>query len=215
MSDRKNENVPGENLEESGTKAARDNYKTLQQLSVEYGITRQGVKARLDKMLSEVKESGGNESDYITRGKQGAIYVHDKGLKWLAEYNNSNTPMQVPAPNIELELLKLEQTEQTVKDLRKQIDDLEEQREFLRRELSAKNNQINGLTAALMQTAKALPDKSVQDDGKSSSDPETVAEDTAHNAPQTPKTPVSVSDDEIRAELSKRSFLSKLKLLFS
>ena len=44
-----------EEIPEQSEKNLKGNYKTLQQLSVEYGITRQGMKVRLDKMLTEPK----------------------------------------------------------------------------------------------------------------------------------------------------------------
>lgn len=211
-----------ENIPDDLSAGATGTYKTLQQLALEYGITRQGVKARINKMLAEVNESGGNESDYITRGKQGAIYVQDKGLKWLAKWNADNTPMQAPTANIDLELYKLKQAEQRAHDLESQI-------ELLSHELAMKNNQINGLTAALMQVTKALPDKSNQatEPSNSGEHVETTTpkqgtggkyddnSSSSYDAPQAPNSHVSLSDEQIIAELSKRGFMAKIKLLFS
>lgn len=230
MSDRKNENVPGEILKESTTKAARDNYKTLQQLSVEYGITRQGVKARLNKMLAEIKQAGEDEAEYIIRGKQNTIYVKPKGIDWLASWNNANTPMQVPARNIDLELFKLQQAEQTAQDLRdtiakleKQIERNEDEKTFLHDQITYLNKQIEVLhatTAHQVQVIDFQAERILALTEVKEPEPETKAPDvepspdTPQNASEASETPVSVSDDELRAGLSKKSFWGKLALLF-
>lgn len=209
----------------------KEQTKTIRQLSDEYNLTKGAILARINKMLAEVKQAGEDESEYIIRGKQNTIYVKPKGINWLASWNDANTPMQEPVKNIDLELYKLQQAEQTTQDLRDTIAKLERQLEksdnektFLHDQITYLNKQIEVLhatTAHQVQVINFQAERILALTEVKEPQPETKAPDvepspnTPQDASEASETPVSVSDDEIRAELSKRSFLSKLKLLFS
>lgn len=197
----------------------KGHYKTLVQLSQEYGLTRQGMKLRLNKMLTEVKANGLNESDYVVRGLRNTVYVLEPGLEWLAKLNDSNTPMRPPVQNIDLELYKIEQAEQRARESEERQAEMKKTIEFLQGEVIAKTNQINGLTATIAQQAKIIDNQSNELLRLTAPKPEPMGENaeetTAQNVENDPKTAVSVSDEQIAAELSKLSFMGKLKLLFS
>jgi hypothetical protein len=197
----------------------KGHYKTLVQLSQEYGLTRQGMKLRLNKMLTEVKANGLNESDYVVRGLRNTVYVLEPGLEWLAKLNDNNTPMRAPVQNIDLELYKAEQAEQRARESEERQAEMKKTIEFLQGEVIAKTNQINGLTATIAQQAKIIDNQSNELLRLTAPKPEpmgeTAEETTAQNVENDPKTAVSNSDDKITAELSKLSFMGKLKLLFS
>ncbi len=211
------------------TKEIQGHYKTVNQLALEYGMTKNGVMVRIKKMLEEVKENGLSESDYITRGKKNTIYVKENGLVWLATWNANNTPMQAPTQNIDLELYKLEQAEQRAHDLEERQEELQKNIEFLQNEVLNKTNQINGLTATVAQQAKIIDNQSSQllkltaakEDPGETEKQENAAEnnngktDTAQNAQNGTKSAFSISDEQLTAELSKRSLWGKIKLLFS
>ena len=201
-------------------------YKTVNQLAQEYGMTKNGIMLRIKKMLEEVTKSGEVESDYITKGKRNTIYVKSKGLVWLANWNDANTPMQSPSYNSEVIELQQEHARQEIHDLEEQRAELKKTIEFLQSELIAKTNQINGLTATVAQQAKIIDSQTAQFLAITENKSVNAASDTAtgehaenenavNNAPQAPNSHVSISDEQITAELSKRSFLTKIKLLFS
>lgn len=200
----KSESIP----ERSESKRPKGNYKTVQQLALEYGLSKQGIILRINKMLAEVAEDGLEESDYISRGKKNTIYVLEPGLIWLARFNADNSPMQAPTPNNETELY------------REQIDELKKTIDFLQSELISKGNQINGLTATMAKQADVISNQNEKLLALTASkeDPE-PSEDTAtetppQKAPEGAETGVSISEDELRAEVAKKSFWGKLALLF-
>ena len=85
------------NSRKNGTNSGT--YKTVNQLAHEYALTKNGVMVRVRKMLKEIEGQGLNHDDYITRGARGTIYVLPKGLEWLAEWDESNSPMREPTPD--------------------------------------------------------------------------------------------------------------------
>lgn len=208
--------------EQSGDKP-KGRYKTLVQLSQEYGLTRQGMKLRINKMLAEVTTNGLNESDYVVRGLRNTVYVLEPGLEWLAKLNDDNTPMRAPVQNIDLELYKTEQAEQRARESEERQAEMKKTIEFLQSEVIAKTNQINVLTATIAQQSKTIDNQSNELLRLKAPDPEPMGEtagtaaepSNAQNVENAPKTDFSISDEQITAELSKRSFMSKLKLLFS
>lgn len=199
--------------EQSETVKQSGNYKTIQQLAHEYGMSKNGIMTRLNKLLKEIKENDLDESDYISRGLKNTIYVLEPGLVWFAKFQADNTPMQ--SISVSPEVQKLQQSEELNKHLQSEIEILKQQLEYLQgnlkskdeqlivkdEQIAAKDNQINGLLATSAQQIKMYE--------------QILALKAPQNEPEAPNKPVTVSDDEIRTELSKRGFMDKLKLLFS
>lgn len=196
---------------ENETIKPKGNYKTVQQLALEYGLSKQGVILRINKMLAEVKDKGIPETDYISRGKKKTIYVLEPGLIWLAKFQAENSPMQTPVQNIDLELLKLEKSEERIKDLEKQVEDLREQLKYLQSDLITKNDMIierdkhvSVLSATISSQVQIIENQMEQ----------ILALKTPQNAPEASETAPTQSDDKATAESPKTSFWGKLMHLF-
>lgn len=202
---------------ENETIKPQGNFKTVQQLALEYGMTKNGIVVRINKMLKEVKEKGLKESDYVTRGKRNTMYVMESGLVWLAKFNDENSPMQ--SMSVSPEFLKMKHTEELNEHLKSEIEILKQQLEIMQqdakekdKQITARDNQITGLIAATAQQAKTIDAqyKTIM----TLTAPAETATEPPQNAPQEAETAVSYSDDELRAEISKKSFWGKLALLF-
>lgn len=209
----------------------RGTYKTVQQLAHEYGMSKNGIMTRIGKLLKEIKENGLDESEYISRGLKNTIYVLEPGLAWFAKFQADNTPMQ--SISISPEVQKLEQSEELNSHLKAEIEILKRQLEYLQTDLNEKNKQITArndqinaqdsqislLVGTIAQQAKIIDNQSNELLRLTAPKPEpmgeTAEETTAQNVENDPKTVVSVSDEQIAEAMSKRSFMSKLKLLFS
>lgn len=219
-----------EEIPEQSEKNLKGNYKTLQQLSVEYGITRQGMKVRLDKMLAEISEKGLNKSDYVSRGVRNTIYVLEPGLIWLAKFDADNSPMRPPVQNIDLELYKLEKAETRTQELEKQVEDQKRYIDFLQSQLSSRSEQVDNLTETVLTQTNTIENYSklvlmltqkqpaeateTEKPAEAETEPKETATEPPQNAPQEAETPVSISEDKLKAEVAKKSFWGKLALLF-
>ncbi len=205
----------------------KEQTKTIRQLSDEYNLTKGAILARINKMLAEVKQAGEDEAEYIIRGKQNTIYVKPKGIDWLASWNDANTPMQEPVKNIDLELYKLQQAELRIKDLEEQLFDMRQDYNFLQTELTKRTQEVSNLTETIDNQSKVISSQNAQIFALTAEvkvqeepQPETKAPDaepspdTLQNASEASETDVSISDDKIVAELSKRGFMDKIRLLF-
>lgn len=209
----------------SGKQKPKGNYKTVQQLAHEYGMSKNGIMARLSKLQKEIEENDLDESDYISRGLKNTIYVLEPGLIWFAKYSADNTPMQ--AVSVSPDVQKLEQSEELNKHLQSEIEILKRQLEFMQENLkekdkqiaakdeqiTAKDNQITGLTATTAQQSKTIDIQLNQILALTTSKESTP--EPPQNAPQASETGVSISDEQLTTELSKRGFMGKLKLFFS
>ena len=199
----------------------KGHFKTVQQLALEYGMTKNGIVARINKMLKEVKEQGLTESDYLFRGKRNTMYVMPMGLEWLAKFNDENTPMQSMSVSPEYQELlhvreKAKHLESETEILKRQIEILQNDVTAKQNELTEKNNQISLLIGTVAQQTKTIDSQYNQLLRLTAPDPEPMGENAEETTAQNDsETGVSNSDDKITAELSKLSFMGKLKLLFS
>lgn len=197
------------------------NFKTVQQLALEYGMTKNGIVVRINKMLKEVKEKGLKESDYVTRGKRNTMYVMESGLVWLAKFNDENSPMQ--SMSVSPEFLKMKHTEELNEQLKSEIEILKRQLGYLQSDLNSKNEQINfkdeqiasmnNQITGLVGTV-ATQTNTIETQYKTIMTLTASKEDEAENAPKASETAPTQSDDKATAESPKTSFWGKLMHLF-
>lgn len=207
---------------ENETIKPQGNFKTVQQLALEYGMTKNGIVVRINKMLKEVKEKGLKESDYVTRGKRNTMYVMESGLVWLAKFNDENSPMQ--NMSMSPEFLKMKHTEELNEHLKSEIEILKRQLGYLQSDLNSKNEQINfkneqiasmnnQITGLVGTVATQM--NTIESQYKTIMTLTASKEDEAENAPKASETAPTQSDDKATAESTKTSFWGKLKALFS
>lgn len=213
---------------ENETIKPQGNFKTVQQLALEYGMTKNGIVVRINKMLKEVKEKGLKESDYVTRGKRNTMYVMESGLVWLAKFNDENSPMQ--SMSVSPEFLKMKHTEELNEQLKSEIEILKRQLGYLQSDLNSKNEQINFKNeqiAAMNSQISSMNNQITGLVGTIATQMNTIEsqyktimtltaskEDEAENAPKASETAPTQSDDKTTAESPKTSFWGKLMHLF-
>ena len=192
------------------------NYKTVQQLAHEYGMSKNGIMTRLNKLLKEIKENNLDESDYISRGLKNTIYVLEPGLVWFAKFQADNTPMQ--SISVSPEVQKLQQSEEINNHLKAEIEILKQQLEFMQENLKTKDEQLSVKDKQLASKDEQLAAKDNQINGllaTSAQQAKVYEQMLALQAPKASETAPTQSDDKATAESPKTSFWGKLMHLFS
>lgn len=125
-------------------------------------------------------------------------------------------------PNTEILESELEQAKQRISDLEGQLIDSKQIIDHLENESRDKTKQVSELVHALKEQTDLIKFKDAQILALTEvkePEPETETEkdkkeDMSQNAQNAPKSAVSLSDEQLTTELSKRSFLRKIGLLF-